>query len=457
MDDNKFNYRDRDMDDILKTVSDDNNNQNEKINSNPKKKFVVHIDEDELNYSSDDNKSSDSASVYFSNFKGKKASATSYTRNQPLNNKYETVKVKPEVKKKKKRYVGSKFAVVLFVMILVFTTSASYISISAINDILAISTSKDDVEVKIPENATYDQIIDLLSDNGLVKQKHLCKLFAQFRHFDNTKKYKFLSGIYTFDRSMGVEGMLLKCMAAPQTADTIKLSFPEGWTITQMFEKLNKYDVCSTEKLYSALNKVDYEFSFVDNVVKSDEKYQNFEGYLFPDTYDFYLNADANYVIRKFLSSFNTHWTEDYQKRADKLGYSMEEIITIASIIQKEAADASQMKIVSSIIHNRLKNSVSYPTLGCDSTSVYITNYVTKVVGLAKGNEFLKLYDTSANKGLPPGPICNPGDDAIEAALYPEESNYYFFLHDSKGKIYLAKNQKEHEANQVQAIKATGN
>ena len=452
MDDNKSNYQDKNIDDLLKLTSE------EKPEKPKKQKFVVHIDDDELDYSSSKNDlSSDSASVYFSNYKGKRAANTSYG-----GKKYEAAKesapAKPaSQKKKKKRSVGSKFAVVLFALILIFTSTASYISISAINDILAISTSKDDVEVQIPENATYDQIIDLLADAGLVKRKYLCKLFAQFRNFDNTKKYKYLSGVYTFDRSMGVEGMLLKCMAAPQTADTIKLSFPEGWTITQMFEKLNKYEVCSTDKLYSALNKVDFEFDFVNNVVKSEKKYQNFEGYLFPDTYDFYLNADANYVIRKFLSTFSNHWTDEYQKRAEKLGYTMEEIITIASIIQKEAADTDQMKIVSSVIHNRLKNSVTYPTLGCDSTSVYISNYVTKVVGLAKGNEYMSYYDTSAIKGLPPGPICNPGDDAIEAALYPEESNYYFFLHDSKGKIYLAKNQKEHEANQVQAIKAGGN
>lgn len=443
---------------------DDRNNPNSKVpdpapKPTEKKKFVVHIDDDILDYSYENKTPSDSSSIYFSNYKGKKADIGSVNR-APVNQNRPAAEPKaaaPAKKKKKKKHVGSAFAIVLFVLIIVFTTTGSYLSITAINDVLAINTSQDDVEVTIPENATYDQIIDLLAENGLVKRKELCKAFARFRNLDNTKKYKYLSGIYTFDRSMGVEGMLLKCMAAPQTADTIKLSFPEGWTITQMFEKLNKYDVCSTEKLYSALNNVDYEYSFINKVVKSPKRYQNYEGFLFPDTYDFYINADANYVIRKFFSSFESHWTKDYQKRADSLGYSMDEIITIASIIQKEAANAEQMKLVSSIIHNRLKNSVTYPTLGCDSTSVYITNYVTRVVGLAKGNQYLSYYDTSANKGLPPGPICNPGEDAIEAALYPEETDYYFFMHDSKGKIYLAKTQKEHEANQVLAIKASGN
>ena len=132
----------------------------------------------------------------------------------------------------------------------------------------------------------------------------------------------------------------------------------------------------------------------------------------------------------------------------------MDEIITIASIIQKEAANSEQMKIISSIIHNRLRNSVAFPTLGCDSTSVYISNYVTQVVGGVKGSYYLSKYDTSAVKGLPPGPICNPGADAIEAALYPDSTDYYFFLHDNSGKIYLAKTQKEHESNYVKAIKA---
>ena len=412
-----------------------------------KKKFVVHIDEDELDYSSANDEPSDSSSVYFSNYPKRRT-----TQADKVNHSSQTAPAKKtQSAKNKKKSVGTRLAVFLFACIIFFTSVSSYLLISGINDILAINTSDVVDSVNIPEGSTYSDIIDILQDNKLIKRKLMCKLFAKFRNYD---EYTYLSGVYYLDRSMGVEGMLNECRAAPESAETVTLGFPEGWTITQIFEKLNKYEVCRSDRLYSALSKVDYEFDFVRSIPDNEDRYQKFEGYLFPDTYDFYVDADANYVIRKFLSNFNDHWTDKYQKRADALGYSMDEIITIASIIQKEAANSEQMKIISSIIHNRLKNSVAFPTLGCDSTSVYISNYVTQVVGGVKGSFYLSKYDTSAVKGLPPGPICNPGADAIEAALYPDSTDYYFFLHDNSGKIYLAKTQKEHESNYVKAIKA---
>lgn len=417
-----------------------------KKNSQEKKKFVVHIDESELNYSESSNtKPSDSSSVYFSNYPKRKSNTR---QKAPTSAK----PVSQSVKKKAKT-VGGNFAVILFAFIILFTTLTSYISISGLNDILAINTSDVVIKVEIPEDPTYNDILDILHDNDLIKQKTLCNIFAKFRHYDDEDN-KYLSGVYYLDRTMGIEGMLNKCMAAPESADTVTLGFPEGWTIKQIFEKLEKYDVCKTDRLYTALNDVDYEFDFVRNLTPEEERYQLLEGYIFPDTYDFYVDADANYVIRKFLSNFNDRWTDEYQARADKLGYSMDEIIIIASIIQKEAADSSQMKAVSSVIHNRLKNSVKFPTLGCDSTAIYVSNYVKPVVGGSRGNYYLSKYDTAANRGLPPGPICNPGIDAIEAALYPSDTNYYYFLHDNSGKIYMAKTQKEHESNYVLAIKA---
>lgn len=417
-----------------------------KKNSQVKKKFVVHIDESELNYSESSNtKPSDSSSVYFSNYPKRKSNTR---QKAPTSAK----PVSQSVKKKAKT-VGGNFAVILFAFIILFTTLTSYISISGLNDILAINTSDVVIKVEIPEDPTYNDILDILHDNDLIKQKTLCNIFAKFRHYDDEDN-KYLSGVYYLDRTMGIEGMLNKCMAAPESADTVTLGFPEGWTIKQIFEKLEKYDVCKTDRLYTALNDVDYEFDFVRNLTPEEERYQLLEGYIFPDTYDFYVDADANYVIRKFLSNFNDRWTDEYQARADKLGYSMDEIIIIASIIQKEAADSSQMKAVSSVIHNRLKNSVKFPTLGCDSTAIYVSNYVKPVVGGSRGNYYLSKYDTAANRGLPPGPICNPGIDAIEAALYPSDTNYYYFLHDNSGKIYMAKTQKEHESNYVLAIKA---
>ena len=438
-------------------------------NTDDSKKFVVHIDESLVDLSDENDSKSSSGGIYFSNYQRKrntpqnsrqKYQETQSVNSSPVAKKKTTASKKKQGNVSKKldafaskniEKIGGKAAATFLAVIIVFTLLFSYIGISCVNDMLAISRSDEVISVSIPADSSYSDIINILHDNGLIKQKLFCKVFTKYRNFDEGT---YLSGDYYLNAKMGVEGMLKDIMAAPVTADTIKLSFPEGWTIQQIFEKLEKYEVCNSSKLYSAAKSANFDYDFISDIADSQSRYLKLEGYMFPDTYDFYMDADTNYVIKKFLDNFNEKWTDEYDARAKKLGYSREEIITVASIIQKEAANAEQMKTISSVLYNRLADQANYPTLGCDSTAIYISNYVTPIVGEAQGSYYYNNYDTSAIKGLPPGPICNPGIEAIKAALYPEDTNYYFFAHDNSGKIYLAETYKEHKNNLVQIIKA---
>ncbi len=433
------------------------NSKNQANNSNSsQKKFVLHIDENIIDATNTEqvHKSQNNSGIYFSNYqKNNKnsnkqvvsASSTNIPQSQLADNKQSSVKSAPP-----KKSIGGRAAIVFLAIIITATSILSYIAISCIGDMLAINRSKESVEVTIPEDANYTEVIDILHQNDLIKNKMFCKIFTEYRHFDDDT---YLSGKYYLSSSMGIEGMLKDMMVAPITAETIKLSFPEGWTVQQIFEKLEKNDVCEGNKLYSTI-KSNYSYDFFKAIENNNKRYLKLEGYLFPDTYDFFVGADTNYVIKKFLDNFESKWTPEYQSRADKLGYTCDEIITIASIIQKEAANVEQMKTVSSIIHNRLNNDSRFPTIGCDSTALYVTNYVTPVVGDAAGLNYYNYYDTRTNKGLPPGPICNPGMDAIKAALYPESTKYFFFAHDNSGRIYLSETLDGHNTNLVKIIKA---
>ena len=124
----------------------------------------------------------------------------------------------------------------------------------------------------------------------------------------------------------------------------------------------------------------------------------------------------------------------------------MDEIITVASIIEKEAFDAEQMRVIASVIYNRL-NSSSFPFINCDSTAQYIEKFKDKLTAEGTYNDLLKVYDTYQKTGLPVGAICCPGADAIYSALHPESTDYYYFLHDKDGNIYLASTASEHENN----------
>ncbi len=431
-----------------------NRNQNRPVNNAPKK-FVLHIDESAIN-SADDipvQKTQSNSGIYFSNYQRNKNNASNaVNRPNPASKpNSETKKVSDtKAKTSKRSSVGAKSALIFLAVIILSTALLSYIGITCVGDMLAINRSEDFVEITIPENSDYKEVIDILHDNDLIKNKLFCLIFTKYRDFDDEK---YLSGKYYLSGSMGLEGMLRDMIVTPITAETIKLSFPEGWTVQQIFEKLEKNDVCESNKLYSTI-KSNYTYNFFEEIEDNQERYLKLEGYLFPDTYDFYVGADTNYVIKKFLDNFESKWTPEYEARAEKLGYSCDEIIIIASIIQKEADNVEQMKIISSVIHNRLNNASRFPTLGCDSTGLYVSNYVTPVVGDALGLTYYNYYETRSNKGLPPGPICNPGMDAIKAALYPESSKYFYFAHDNNGKIYLAETLDGHNTNLVKIIKA---
>lgn len=459
-------YSGYDIDKLIEEYSDKSNTGNavrfpqQPQQPQEKKKFVVHIDESIIDTPQQAQAKPQSGGIYFSNYQKKhtpqNGSASSGTGKpvQPNNkgaNGSQSQKKNSKFAQITQNMIGGRAAVCFLAFILISTILLSYFGISCLGDMLAINRSEDNVIVDIPAEASYDEIIDLLADNDLIKRKTFCKLFTKFRGFDDET---YLSGQYYLNSKMGVEGMLKDIMAAPVTEDSISLSFPEGWTASQILEKLSKYEVCDTNKLLTAMRTGKFDYDFLNEMTDNSKRYLKLEGYLFPDTYDFYVDADPSYVINKFLENFESKWEDEYDKRAKELGFTKDEIITIASIIQKEAANTDQMKVVSSVLHNRLNHQADYPTLGCDSTAIYVTNYVTPAVGATQGAIYYDAYDTSAIKGLPPGPICNPGMDAIRAALYPADTDYYFFAHDKSGQIYTASTFTEHKNNLVRIIKA---
>lgn len=464
-DENGREYSDYDIDKLIEEYSHINrNDEPEQVPQPPKekKKFVVHIDESLIDSPQSEEPKPQSGGIYFSNYP--KHRSVAHTEEKPASEQHKTAPKKRISKSKHgsredtvKKFkdgierVGGKAAVGFLAFILISTILLSYVGITCLGDMLAINRSDENTPVDIPADASYSQIIDILKDNKLIKRKAFCKMFAKFRGFDNET---YLSGQYFLNSKMGVEGMLKDIMAAPISAESISLSFPEGWTATQIIEKLEKYDVCNSAKVLTAMRTGQYNYDFLNEISDNKSRFLKLEGYLFPDTYDFYVDADPNYVITKFLDNFESKWEDEYDNRAKELGLTRDQIITIASIIQKEAANSDQMKVISSVIHNRLNHQADYPTLGCDSTALYVSNYVTPTVGEAQGAAFYSAYDTSAVKGLPPGPICNPGMDAIRAALYPADTDYYFFAHDKAGNIYTASTFKEHKNNLVLIIKA---
>ncbi len=374
-------------------------------------------------------------------------------------------KKKSNKRNKKYDFINSVLvACVCVIFISILTVTVSTVAMTTINDILVIDKSGNDdyISVYIPPEATeYEQVFEIIKNSGLIKQPLITNLFCKFRHYDEvmvknkeTNQYenvriKYSPGTYFLNAEMGIESILEEIMVSSSGyKDTVRLTFPEGWTVAQVFQKLEKYGVCQAEKLYANLDITGEEYNFISGIGVINGRYLKAEGYLFPDTYDFFIGENAGSVIKKLFNNFEAKWKDEYNSRCKELGMSVDQIITIASIIQREAKDTTQMDVISSVIHNRLKDSATYPSIDMNSTKDYILSLKEfNILSDFYYSLYLNSYNTYSNQGLPPGPICNPGAAAVRAALYPDDTDYRFFCHNDAGEIFLAETASEHQAN----------
>lgn len=233
---------------------------------------------------------------------------------------------------------------------------------------------------------------------------------------------------------------------AETTSNVVRVTFPEGSAVSQIALLLEENGVCSAaEFMVEANNPLNLEgFSF--SVPNPEERSFLLEGYLFPDTYEFYRNESAASAIKRFLKNTDAKLTDDISARCAELGYTVDEILTLASIIQEEAGDPAEMGKVASVLHNRL-NSSRFPRLQCDVATFYLRDYVKPHVDETRYEKLVELYNTYNCEGLPAGPITNSGIDAVNAALWPEDTDYYFFVTDSEGAYLYAETWNEHQEN----------
>ena len=219
----------------------------------------------------------------------------------------------------------------------------------------------------------------------------------------------------------------------------------------QIAECLEENKVCSASDFIALTNNYEYiqtlGYSFTDLITEPENRAFYLEGYIFPDTYEFYKGESSERALRRFLDNTERKLTAVYRQRAEELGYTLDEIITLASIVQEESFTHDSMKNVASVLHNRLR-SASFSRLQCDVTIHYINDYVTNSKYLSGDTDFYaSAYNTYKCSGLPAGPITNPGLAAIEAALYPAETNYYYFVTDSQWNYYYAETYAQHKVN----------
>ncbi len=286
---------------------------------------------------------------------------------------------------------------------------------------------------------------------GLISNTAVFKVYVDFVG----KANKLKAGTYILSKNMDIPQIVDTICAGNPPKATAKFTVQEGYTISGILWALGQAGMTVDQQAFLALCNNEEAFSkyeFLALIEKDQDKPRDYllEGYLFPDTYEIYIDAQPETIINKMLVRFNEIFTDEYIARAQELGMTIDDVVTLASIIEREASVAEDFPRVSAVFHNRLR-------AGQKLESCATMQYVLKVNKFVYTNEELATdspYNTYMYDGLPAGPISNPGKLAIEAALYPNEeflaADYRYFcnmeLPENKALVF-ARTYEEHIAN----------
>ena len=284
------------------------------------------------------------------------------------------------------------------------------------DDVLGLTRPDDTREITINQTDTVDDIAGNLKEAGAIRYEWLFKLYLKFTKSEDY----FDPGVYTINLKYDYHALVNNLMATAGSRETTTILVIEGSTCEEIFTLLEENNVCSRAELEECAATYRFTYSFLRGVPYGSAN--RLEGFLFPDTYEFYLMDDPEKVLDRFLKNFESRMDEDIMELVNESDYSLYEILTMASIIEGEAANEGERAQVSSVIYNRLKN-WDEPLLGMDST-IY---YGAHLLGKEFDTELDSPYNTYRYPGLPKGPINNPGLSSIRAALSPAETSYYYF------------------------------
>jgi len=328
------------------------------------------------------------------------------------------------------------------------------------NHQVTITLTKDDIE-----SGGVDAIAEKLSNAKLIEYPELFKFFANA----TGKSENIVAGTYTLNAKLDYNAMI-NAMSSQTSREIVEIMFPEGYTCAQIFKLLEENEVCTAAELED----------FLENYTPEDGELDDYwflegvtwgspyclEGYLAPDTYEFYKYDDPERVLIKFLDEFDDRFTDimkddfeaiqySYMDALYQEGYSSQyiqdhkltvhNVLTIASIVQRETGSSSESFDIASVFYNRLVDGME---LGSDATVYYaIGDYFAESGELTASDlNTDSPYNTRKNKGLPPGPICNPGTYALYAALDPNSTDYMYFVYDSEAREHLFSTTiEEHE------------
>ncbi len=350
----------------------------------------------------------------------------------------------PQTRQRKRGRNGKVFANPWVYLLFIFGVSLVLAALCwvAANDVLALNKplKEGGAVITVSEKDSYGSVVNQLKKNGLIESKTLFRMFSLFAG----GKGKIAPGTYVLNTDMDYFALINGMGANSDSRMTTSVTIPEGFTLDEIFARLEEQGVSSVEKLKDMAANHNYAFDFLKDIPLGD--YHRLEGYLFPDTYEFYMGEDARFVLNKMLVNLDSKLNEDLRAQIDRSGYSIHQILTMASLIERET-DGTDRANISEVIHNRLKNrSATGGKIQIDASIAYVLPKGEKVTQ-AHYDSVDSVYNTYKYPGLPPGPIASPGMESIVAALNPSRNGYYYYVLGNDNKHIFAKTYAQHQAN----------
>jgi len=295
---------------------------------------------------------------------------------------------------------------------------------------------KNDQSFAIESGVSAGQIADKLKSEGLLGNRFLFLFYVRL----TGSQAKFVSGEHWLEAKSSIKDLVTGLTSTATLSRENKITFLEGWKISEISDYLSDRQLIDEKDFLRATNislwREKYDFL-------QDKKISSLEGFVFPDTYMIFFDASAEDIIAKSLNNFDSKLTSEMKKDLANQGRNLYDALILASIIEREALYSEDRPIIAGIFLNRLREGIG---LQSDAT----VNYATGKKNPRPTFEDLKIespYNTYKYRGLPPTPICNPGLASIKASIYPQQTDYYYFLTDSKGKAHFAKTYAEHQQN----------
>ena len=336
------------------------------------------------------------------------------------------------------------------------------------NDVFALVKGDAEITITLPENATKEEVTQILYEYGLIEYDWVFAIYLD--QYGDGEEVEFIAGEHTLNVSMNYSQLLIMLTTPFKEREVVTLTIPEGFTVDDIINLFVKNGVGTREGFVDAINNYPYKHEFVRLLDESgwdSDRVYRLEGYLYPDTYDFYTDTEEYLAINKLLNNFNAKvwvdWKTTYSVACLEKGYTLDDIVILSSMIEAEGKTAEDFEYISYVFHNRMTHKTDYPLLESDAT----IQYALELAGMDRiqdssqiDKSFPSPYNTYTNEGLPPGAICNAGLDAILAAIYPsppyddngDELNAFFFVSNDLGQTYYAATISGHLKN-VERVK----